>query len=318
MIPFPAPGFEDIKQAHDRIRHLIHRTPVLTSRLINQRAGAELFFKCENLQKAGAFKFRGASNALAQLSQDELKRGVVTHSSGNHAAALALAAQSRRVTAHIIMPENSPRVKIEAVKAYGGIIHFCPVGLEHREQKMKEVQLETQAVFIHPYHHPHIIAGQGTAALELMEDSPNLDIILAPLGGGGLLSGTAIASKAMNPKIRVIGVEPTLADDGWWGFYSGIRQPAKAPRSIADGLLTSVGETNFQIIQDKVDEIMRVDEDEILIALRWIWERMKILVEPSAAVGLAAVMKFPRYFANKRTGIILSGGNVSLENLHFT
>ncbi len=315
---FTPPSLKDIIQAHELIREQIHLTPVLQSQAINQLAKNRLVFKCENFQKVGAFKFRGASHAIAKLSNQELSKGVITHSSGNHAAALALAARNRNISAHIVMPENSPGIKIKAVESYGGIIHFCKPGLSYREEKMLEVQANTQSIFIHPYHHFDIIAGQGTACLEFLNQETDLDLIIAPVGGGGLLSGTAIAAKACKPEIKVLGAEPVLADDAWKGYYSGKRQNPKPPLSIADGLLTSLGVTNFKIILELVDDIIRVEEKEIIAAMRIIWERMKIIVEPSAAVGLAAVLKFPGYFSNLKVGIILSGGNVSLDKLPFT
>ncbi len=309
------PEFEDIKNASVRIKEYIHRTPVLTSQSINELTGAHIFFKCENFQKAGAFKARGAINAVLQLSSEDLEKGVATHSSGNHAAALAMAAKIAGAQAHIVMPENAPKIKVAAVKQYGGIITFCEPTLEDRESVLKDVSNRTGAVFIPPYNHPHIIAGQGTAALELIVETKYLDIIMAPVGGGGLLSGTAIASKHLSSNITVIGAEPEQADDAYQSFKSGQLIPAKNPITIADGLKTSLGTLTFEAIQKFTDEIYTVSESAISDAMRMIWERMKIIVEPSCAVPLAAIFTYPEYFRGKKTGIILSGGNVDLHRL---
>lgn len=309
------PEFEDIKNASVRIKEYIHRTPVLTSQSINKLTGAHIFFKCENFQKAGAFKARGAINAVLQLSSEDLEKGVATHSSGNHAAALAMAAKIAGAQAHIVMPENAPKIKVAAVKQYGGIITFCEPTLEDRESVLKDVSNRTGAVFIPPYNHPHIIAGQGTAALELIVETKYLEIIMAPVGGGGLLSGTAIASKHLSPNTAVIGAEPEQADDAYQSFKSGQLIPAKNPVTIADGLKTSLGTLTFEAIQKFTDEIYTVSESAISDAMRMIWERMKIIVEPSCAVPLAAIFTYPEYFRGKKTGIILSGGNVDLDRL---
>ncbi len=311
------PTFTDIEEAHERIRPFIHRTPVLTSKSINQIVGAELFFKCENLQKVGAFKFRGACNSVFSLSPEEAQNGVCTHSSGNHAAALALAARMRNIPAYIVMPENAPEIKKIAVAGYGAKITFCTPTLEARESTLKKVATETSATEIHPYNYFNVICGQGTAAKELIEETKNLDIVMAPVGGGGLLSGTAISTKALLPNAKVIAAEPAGADDAFRSFYSKTLIPSVAPKTIADGLLTSLGSLTFQIIQDKVDEIVTVSEESIVAAMRMIWERMKIIVEPSSAVPLAAILENKVNAKGKRIGIILSGGNVDLGKLPF-
>jgi threonine dehydratase len=300
---------QDIRSAHQRIRHYIHRTPVMTCTALNLITGAKLFFKCENFQKTGAFKFRGACNAIFSLSGQEVSRGVVTHSSGNHAAALALAARKRGIAAKIVMPSNALPVKIAAVKEYGGIITFCEPTVASREITAAEIVEETGATFIHPSNDFRIMAGQATAALELMEEIEHLDSILAPVGGGGLLSGTAIAAKGLNPKIKVIGCEPKNADDAYRSIKVGRIIPSENPNTIADGLRTSLGDKTFPIIRDLVDEILLATEEEIITAMRHILERMKIVVEPSAAVPLAVLLSNQMNVADKNVGIIISGGN---------
>lgn len=307
------PDLQDIRSAHQRIRPYIHKTPVLTSTALNRMVGAKLFFKCENFQKAGAFKFRGACNAVFSLSGQEASRGVVTHSSGNHAAALALAASKKGVVARIVMPSNASAVKISAVKSYGGIITFCEPTLASRESVAEQIIKETGAILIHPSNDYRIIAGQGTSALELMEEIENLDFLLAPVGGGGLLSGTAIAAKGLNPKIKVIGCEPKNADDAYRSIKAGRIIPSENPNTIADGLRTSLGDKTFPIIQDLVDEILLVTEEEIVTAMRHIFERMKIVAEPSAAVPLAVLLSHKLNVADKNVGIIISGGNVDFS-----
>lgn len=307
------PDLPDIKAAHQRIGPYINTTPVLTCTSLDRMVGARLFFKCENFQKTGAFKFRGACNAVFLLSDKEASRGVVTHSSGNFAAALALAARERGITARIVMPSNAPAVKIAAVKGYGGIITFCEPTLESRESTAEEVIEKTGATFIHPYNDHRIIAGQGTAALELMEEIPDLDFLLAPVGGGGLLSGTAIAAKGSNPEIKVVGCEPKNADDAYRSMKAGRIIPSENPNTIADGLRTSLGDKTFPIIRDLVDEILLATEEEIMTAMRHIFERMKIVAEPSAAVPLAVLLANQLDVAGKEVGVILSGGNVDLS-----
>jgi len=311
------PTFEDIQAAHDRIRPYIHHTPVLSSKSINEIVGAELFFKCENLQKVGAFKFRGACNSVFSLSDEEAKNGVCTHSSGNHAAALALAARMRGIPAYIVMPENAPEIKKIAVAGYGAQITFCTPTLEARESTLKKVAAETGATEIHPYNYFNVICGQGTAAKELIEEIGTFDIVMAPVGGGGLLSGTAISTKALLPNALVIAAEPAGADDAFRSFYSKTLQPSIAPKTIADGLLTSLGSLTFSIILNEVDQIVTVSEESIVAAMRMIWERMKILVEPSSAVPLAAILENKLDVKGQKAGIILSGGNVDLGKLPF-
>jgi len=274
---------------------------------------SQLFFKCENFQKTGSFKFRGASNAVFSLSEKEALSGVVTHSSGNHAAALSLSAAIRNIPAYIVMPSSAPKVKVEAVKGYGGMITFCQPTLEAREKTAQKIIDEKQAHLIHPYNSYRIIAGQGTAALELMEKVDNLDIILTPVGGGGLLSGTAVTAKSQKSMIRVIGCEPENADDAYRSKQAGYIIPSKNPYTIADGLLTSLGTKTFPIIRDLVDDIILVSENDIINAMRLLYERMKIVIEPSSAVPLGAVISGKIDVRNKRVGMIISGGNIDLS-----
>ena len=311
------PDYEDVIKAHELIRSWVHRTPVLTSQSINEITEGKLFFKCENLQKVGAFKFRGACNAVFSLKENQLRKGVCTHSSGNHAAALALAARMRGIPAYIVMPENASEIKKKAVESYGARITYCQPTLESRERTLLEIADRTGAREVHPYNNFQVICGQGTAVKELIEDYGVFDVILCPVGGGGLLSGTSIASKEMNPKGMVIAVEPEGADDAFRSFHGKMLVPSINPKTIADGLLTSVGDLNFRIIQRKTDEIVTVSERGIIRAMRLIWERMKIIVEPSAAVPLAAILENKVDVRGKKVGIILSGGNVDLENLPF-
>ncbi|MFW5656222.1 MAG: pyridoxal-phosphate dependent enzyme [Bacteroidota bacterium] len=311
------PHIEEIKQAHLRIKPFIHRTPVFTSQSINAITSAFLYFKCENFQKVGAFKYRGATNAVLLLPEKQRFKGVATHSSGNHAAALALAARRLNIPAYIVMPENSPEVKKKAVAGYGGIITHCEPTLQARERTLEKVIAETGATFIHPYNRKEIIQGQATAALEFLEQIPEPDMLIAPVGGGGLLSGTAITAKNIAPATLVFGAEPKGADDARKSFYKGEIVPSVNPETIADGLLTSLGSLTFQAISACADDIFTVSEPGIILAMRLIWERMKIVVEPSAAVGLAVVLEYPEQFTNKKVGIILSGGNVDLKTLPF-
>jgi threonine dehydratase len=311
------PDFSDIEKAHRIVQQYAHRTPVLTSASINKLTEGNLYFKCENFQKVGAFKFRGACNAVFSLSEEEAQKGVATHSSGNHAAALALAARMRGIAAHIVMPRTSPEIKKKAVAGYGANITFCEPTLQARERTLAEVIKGTGATEIHPYNNFHVIAGQGTAAKELIEDSGTFDTILAPVGGGGLLSGTAIAAKHMLGECEVIAAEPAGADDACRSFHANKLIPSESPATIADGLLTSLGERNFAIIMDKVDDIVTVSEEAIVEAMRLIWERMKIIVEPSSAVPLAAILEGKVDVKNKKIGIILSGGNLDMGRLPF-
>ena len=311
------PRFKDIQEAHNRIQPFIHRTPVLSSSGINEMFNCEISFKCENFQKVGAFKFRGATNAVRQLNDNESSNGVATHSSGNHAAALALAAKQLGVPAYIVMPENAPDIKKKAVQGYGAEITYCKPTLQAREETLEVVQKRTGATFIHPYDNFNVICGQGTAAKELLEDVSGLNIVMAPIGGGGLMSGTLISAKSMNPEIKVYGAEPLNADDAYRSFNKGELILAGPPNTIADGLLTSLSPFTFQIIKQNINEIFTAKEDNIVLAMRIIWERMKIIVEPSSAVPLASIIENQELFKGKKVGIIVSGGNVDLNNLPF-
>lgn len=305
----------DIQQAAQRIKPYIHRTPVMTNESLNQQVGAQVFLKCENFQKVGAFKFRGASNAVWSLTEEEAKRGVVTHSSGNHAGALALAARMRGVSAYIVMPSNAPQVKKNAVAGYGGQITFCEPTLEARESTMERIRLDTGATVVHPYNDERVIAGQGTAALELLEDIPDLDVILAPVGGGGLLSGTSIAATETKKGIRVIAGEPEMADDAFRSMQAGEIIPSVHPKTIADGLLTSLGTLTFPIIRERVEQIVTVSEAGIIAAMKFVWERAKIIIEPSSAVPIGVLWEKKIDLRGLRVGVIVSGGNVDLEKL---
>ncbi|NKB76479.1 MAG: pyridoxal-phosphate dependent enzyme [Gammaproteobacteria bacterium] len=311
--------FDDITQAHGRIAPFIHRTPVYSSRIINDIVGGQLFFKCENFQKGGAFKARGAFNAVHSLDEAMVKKGVVTHSSGNHAAAVALAANSRNTIAHVVMPSNASAVKKAAVMGYGATVIECAPILADREATAEEIIRETGATFLHPYDDERVIAGQGTAALEMIEDlsktGHSLDIVMCPVGGGGLLAGTALTARSLLPEAQVIAAEPLGADDAKRSFDAGVLIEQTAPNTIADGLLTSVGKTNFPIIMQNVDEILTVSEQSIVHAMRLIWQHMKLVVEPSAAVPLAALLSREVGLGDKKVGIILSGGNVDLDRL---
>ena len=309
------PSFEDIQKAHQRIAPFIHRTPVLTSTTINRMCGGEIFFKCENFQKAGAFKIRGACNAVFSLTDEEAKRGVATHSSGNHVAALALAAAWRGIPAFVVMPENASHVKKLAVAGYAAEIVFCKPTLEARERTLAEVVAGTGAAPVPPYNDLQVIAGQGTAAIELCREVHDLDVVVAPVGGGGLLSGTAIAVSHLCPHTAVVGAEPEGADDAYRSFHSGVLVPSVNPKTIADGLLTSLGDLTFPIIRRLVKDIALVSEEAIVEAMRCLWERMKILVEPSAAVPLGALLSRRLEVKGRRVGVIVSGGNVDLDRL---
>ena len=309
------PTLEDVLAAADRIRGIVHRTPVMSSVAVNEIAGATLHFKCENLQKVGAFKARGATNAVLSLDEEAANRGVATHSSGNHAAALAFAASIRGVTAHVVMPSSAPPVKKAAVAGYGAEITECVPTLEARETTLDAVVARTGATFIHAYDNPMVIAGQGTAALELITEVPDLDIVMAPVGGGGLMSGTAIAVSSSRPDIAIFGAEPAGADDAFRSLRDGEIYPSVEPKTIADGLLTSLSDRTFRILSERLQGIRTVSEESIVQAMRLLWERMKIVVEPSGAVPLAAVLEHPEDFAGHRIGLIISGGNVDLEHL---
>lgn len=304
-----------ILAAHERIRPHIHRTPVLTSARLDAACGASLFFKCENFQKVGAFKARGATNAVFSLDEAAAQRGVATHSSGNHAAALSRAARLRGITAHIVMPSNAPKVKVRAVEGYGGRIVFCEPNQRAREAACARVIAETGATLIHPFENEDVMAGQGTAAVELMEDVPNLDLVLCPVGGGGLLCGTAVAVRALRPNAKVIATEPAGAADAAESFQQGQLVYQEKKNTIADGLLANLGAINFALVQRHVDDIVTVSEEAIVAAMRTIWETMKIVIEPSAAVPYAAVLEERMELRGKRVGLILTGGNVDLDAL---
>ena len=318
MDPMTLPTIADIRSAHERIKPFIHHTPVLTSHQLNDIFDCKLFFKCENLQKVGAFKLRGASNAILSLSEDEKRKGVVTHSSGNHAAALALAARMNGVKARIVMPETAPAVKKNAVAGYGAEITFCKPTLQAREETTNMIIRETGATLVHPYDNFNVICGQGTAVLELIEDQKDLEIIVAPVGGGGLMSGTSTAAKGINCTIKVIGAEPVNANDAWKSLKTGILTPSVNPLTIADGLLTSLSELTFSVIRKNVDDIFTVTEDSIIDCMLLVWERMKIIIEPSSATVLAAVKENQDFFRGKKVGLIISGGNVDFRKLPFS
>ncbi len=312
------PSKIDIINARQRIAPFVHKTPVLTSAFFNKRTGAELFFKCENFQKVGAFKYRGATNAVLQLSENQKSKGVIAHSSGNHAQALALAAQTHGIRAHIVMPSNAPQVKSDAVAGYGAKITFCEPTLVAREKTVADLIKRNGYTEIHPFDNDHIIAGQATAAMELIEEVPSIGIIIVPVGGGGLLSGTALATHYFGNSIKIYGAEPKGADDAKQSFDTGKLIPQTNPNTVADGLLTSLSSRTFTIIQEHVEDIITVSEEEIKAAMKLVWERMKIIIEPSSAVPVAAVLKSKTLFKNKRIGIIISGGNVDLDKFSFT
>ncbi|MBL7792378.1 MAG: pyridoxal-phosphate dependent enzyme [Saprospiraceae bacterium] len=311
------PSIEDLRATHAAIASFIHRTPVMTCSTIDKMTGAELYFKCENFQKVGAFKMRGAASAALRLSAEQASRGLATHSSGNHAQAVARAAQQLGVPAYIVMPSNAPAIKQAATRGYGAEITFCAPTVEARETALQEVVARTGATFIHPYNDYNVIAGQATAALELLEDTAAkpLQIVMAPVGGGGLMSGTALAVRYTSPGIQVFGAEPKAVDDAWRSLHSGHIASNATTQTIADGLRTNLGEKTFDIIRHHVDEIYTVSEEAIIAAMRLVWERMKIIIEPSCAVPLAAVFSYPDVFRGKRVGLILTGGNVDLGEL---
>jgi len=316
MKPY-AVDLSDVQAAAERIARYAHRTPVAMCATLDRLAGRSLFFKCENLQKAGAFKFRGACNAVMRLTEGSASRGVVTHSSGNHAQALALAAKLRGIPAHIVMPSNASPVKRRAVEEYGGRVVLCEPTLAARETTAAAVQAETGATLIPPYDHQDVIAGQGTAALELLEQVPGLDALIAPVGGGGLLAGITITTKALAPSVRVFAAEPTGADDAARSKAAGVLIPQTRPHTIADGLLTSLGSLTWPVLRDNVERVLTVGEEEIITAMRLAWERAKLLIEPSAAVAVAAALspEFRKLEGVHRVGVILSGGNANLDEL---
>ncbi|MDB5307019.1 MAG: tdcB [Gemmataceae bacterium] len=318
-MPTYAADLDTVREAAARIAGFVHRTPVMTSETLDRLAGRHVFFKCENLQKTGAFKYRGATNAVRKLDAASAATGAVTHSSGNHAQALALAARVRGIPAYIVMPRTAPLVKKNAVEGYGGIVTLCEPTLAARERVAAEVVARTGGTLIPPFDHPDVIAGQGTAALELLEDVPDLDAVVAPVGGGGLLSGFCVAARGLHPGIRVFGAEPLGADDAARSKAAGKWIPQTAPDTIADGLLTSLGELTWPIIRDQVEQIFTVTEDEIRAAMRLVWERMKLVIEPSAAVGVAVVLSdgFRALTGVRKVGVVLCGGNVSLDKLYW-
>ena len=309
------PTLSDIQQARERIKPYAHRTPVLTNESLNQQVDAQVYLKCENLQKVGAFKFRGACNAVYSLTDEEAVHGVVTHSSGNHAQALALAAKMRGIPAYIVMPSNASQVKKDAVAGYGGQITFCEPTLAARESTMEGIRQKTGATVVHPYDNEKVIAGQGTAALELLEDVPDLDVIITPVGGGGLLSGTSIAGMGIKKGIRVIAGEPEKADDAFRSLQAGRIIPSENPKTIADGLLTSLGNLTFPIIQQNVEQIVTVSEEGIIATMKFVWERAKIIIEPSSAVAIGVLWENKINLHGLKVGVIISGGNVDLNKL---
>lgn len=308
---------QSLLEVRQRISPFIHHTPILTSQLLDEIAGTKLFFKCENFQKMGAFKMRGAINAIMNLSKEEQERGVVTHSSGNFAQAVSLAAKNLGVKAYIVMPNNAPSVKKEAVLNYGGIVTECEPNIKAREQAAQDIVDHKGATFIHPSNDINVILGNATSAMEFFEEHPDLDVLLAPVGGGGLLAGTALAAHYFGNNCIVIGGEPKAADDAFRSMESGQIETNLSANTVADGLRTQLGDVNFPILQKHVDHIICVEEDEILSAMKLLWERLKIVVEPSSAVAFAAVLKEKEYFKDKKVGIILSGGNVDLKTIRF-
>lgn len=305
----------DIREAHDRIRPFVHRTPVMASASLDALSRARLHFKCENFQKVGAFKARGAHNAVFSLSEEEARRGVVTHSSGNHGAAVALAALNRGIPAYVVMPSTAAEAKKRAVARYGAHVTLCEPTQESRESTAKRLTEETGGYFVHPYDDLRVMAGQGTSALELLEDVPDLDVIVCPVGGGGQLSGVAIAAKGLRQAIRVVGAEPAAADDALRSFRAGRLLSAGNPQTIADGLRSSLGELTFALIRDHVDDIVTAGEESIIRAMRLVWEIMKIVIEPSSAVAVAVLLDPALPFAGRKVGVILSGGNVDMDRL---
>ena len=306
---------KDIALAHDRIRPFIHRTSVLTNNSLNDLSGASLFFKCENFQKAGSFKIRGATNTVERLSQDEMSRGIATTSSGNHGAALSMAVTRRGGKTKVVMPTNTPKIKVNNVERNGGEVIWCEPDQPSRERVLHELVDETGATVVHPYNDERIIAGQGTATKELLEDHPDLDMIISPVSGGGLLSGTLLAAKGINPDIKIYGAEPSEADDAYRSLEKGEIVANKTIDTICDGLRAQIGTITFPIIQAHVDGIITVSESEIIEAMKMVWERMKIIAEPSSVITLGALLNNKEMFAGKKVGLILSGGNVDLNQL---
>ncbi|NCO20513.1 MAG: pyridoxal-phosphate dependent enzyme [Rhodobacterales bacterium] len=309
------PTFDDVIAAHERIRPYIHRTPVLTSSYLNELTGAELFFKCENFQKAGAFKVRGASNAVFGLSDEQARNGVATHSSGNHALSLSYAAGRRGIPCHVVMPRTAPQAKKDAVRGYGGIITECDPSTSSREEVFAKVHAETGADFVHPYNDPRVIAGQGTCSRELMEQTDGLDAVVAPIGGGGMVSGTCLTLSTIAPSVRIYAAEPEQADDAARSFRAGHIIADDAPETIADGLKVPLKELTWHFVKNHVTDVLTASEDEIVAAMMLTWQRMKIVMEPSCAPPLAVILKNPEVFRGKRVGVIITGGNVDLKKL---
>ncbi|HEY1049985.1 MAG TPA: pyridoxal-phosphate dependent enzyme [Prosthecobacter sp.] len=310
-----APTLQDIRQAALRIAPVVHWTPVLTSRGLDVLCGARVTFKCENFQRTGSFKIRGASNAITQLTDEQAKRGVVTHSSGNHASAVACAASQRGIPSYIVMPDNAPQAKLDTAAGFGGQIHLCEPVLEARQAMVDEIQARTGAAMVHPYDNEHVIAGQGTAALELLEEISDLDVVSVPVSGGGLLSGTAIAARSLSPELQVFGAEPARADDAFRSIHSGKLEPLGKADTIADGLRANLCERTLGIIRSQVTDILTVEEEAIIEAMKLIWQYLKIIVEPSGAVPFAMVLSHRARFAGRRVGLILTGGNLDLDKL---
>lgn len=316
-MPTYAISLSDVRDAARRIAGVAHKTPILTCTTLDQLAGRQLFFKCEYFQKVGAFKFRGACNAVMKLSEADAKKGVVTHSSGNHAQALALAAKLRGIPAHVVMPKNAPPVKRKAVEGYGATVIECEPNLAARETTVAQVQERTGAILIPPYNHPDVMAGQGTVAVEMLDEVPDLDAIVCPIGGGGLMAGVTIAAKALKPSVRLFAAEPLGADDAARSKAAGTLVPQTGPNTIADGLLTSMGDMTWPVVRDLVEAVVTVKEEEIVHAMRLTWERAKLLIEPSSAVAVAAVLgpTIKNLPGMKKVGVVLSGGNVNLDRL---
>ena len=314
-----AASMDDVIAASKRIEGHGHRTPILTNKTIDELTGKKIFFKCENFQKIGAFKFRGGWNTISSLSGEEASKGVCTHSSGNHAQAVAYAAMKRNIPAHIVMPRNAPKVKIQAVEGYRANITLCEPTLRARRETLEKIAEKTGAYVVHPFNEPKVIAGQGTCAMEMIEDIGDLDAICAPIGGGGLMSGTCIAARSMLPNVRLFGAEPKGADDAYQSLKKGKLIPQNNPKTICDGLLTSMGENTWNILKDHLEDIITVSDEEIVTAMKLIWERMKIIIEPSCATPLAAVLtpEFRELENIETIGIILTGGNVDLSKLPF-
>jgi threonine dehydratase len=315
LAPLVIPTFADVVAAHDRIKPYIHRTPVLTSTYFNELTGAELFFKCENFQKAGAFKVRGASNAVFGLRDDQLAKGVATHSSGNHALSLSYAAGRRGIPCNVVMPRTAPQAKKDAVRGYGGVIVECEPSTSSREAVFAEVQARTGADFVHPYNDPRVIAGQATCSRELLEQVPGLDAVIAPIGGGGMISGTCLTVSSTAPGVDVYAAEPKNADDAYRSFKAGHIIADDAPDTVADGLKVPLKDLTWHFVSNHVRDVFTATEDEIIEAMKLTWKRMKIIIEASCAVPLATILANPEVFRGRRVGVIITGGNVDLDTL---